>query len=257
MAEDDATSPTPEPHPAVPAAAAPSSPALAHFASLSSTRLKALLASVGVRHEHCLEKSELLALVQNYPLPFPAAASAALSAVAAAIAALEGPALFAALRAVIGDRALRRDVTARVHALQLRAWRALPAFDGMARHLVEDVHPMFRDGFADVLARAQRTGSGRGGGDVAAFRRINSSLHGHHGHEDADWFPRLRHAHPKLAPEVDVLESDHAALVALEAHIVERRDLDALVEFVAALGDHLNREEMLTVPALMDGTGGL
>lgn len=233
---------------------------MAEFNKLSVRELKALLASVGVRHDHCLAKAELLELVTSYPHPFPRAASAASPSpadAAASLAALDGPALFAALRRA-GEgttAAARRDVTSRVRAHKLLAWRAAPSFQGMARHLVDDVHPIFREGFGDVLAASRA----RGAVDAAAFRRVNGSLHHHHENEDAMWFPRLRARHPELAGEVDVLEADHAALVRLEPTIAGggAGALAALEEFVAALEDHLNREEMLTLPALMDGTGGL
>jgi Holliday junction resolvase-like predicted endonuclease len=57
--------------------------------------------------------------------------------------------------------------------------------------------------------------------------------------------------------EIDILERDHKALVDLENKIIHENDYSALLEFVSALNDHLNREEMLTIPFLMDGTGGM
>ncbi len=90
--------------------------------------------------------------------------------------------------------------------------------------------------------------------DVRGFERVNSNLHGHHGHEDAHWFPKLRRVHPELRGEINLLEENHNELVALEPRIT-RGDLSALKEFVALLLDHLNREELLTVPFLLDGTG--
>jgi hypothetical protein len=60
-----------------------------------------------------------------------------------------------------------------------------------------------------------------------------------------------------MVDEIDILERDHQALVDLEDKIINENDYSALLEFVSALNDHLNREEMLTVPFLMDGTGGL
>ena len=229
------------------------------IATLSVKGLKSLLDSVGVRHTACREKSELQALALAYPHPFPASAmtgggsggGASPAAQPSALAALDGAPLFAALRA-IADDGTRRDVTARVHAAKLRAWRASPRFAGMAAHLVDDIHPVFRRGFADVLARSRRDSAVA----VAAFAGVNEGLHGHHSLEDASLFPRLRRAHPELARDVDALEADHAELVRLQSRVVSG-DLPALQAFVASLEDHLNREEMLLLPALMDGTSGL
>ena len=53
---------------------------------------------------------------------------------------------------------------------------------------------------------------------------------------------------------IDVLEADHATLVKLEAAVLLGQ-YAALAEFVTLLHDHLNREELLSVPFLMDGTG--
>lgn len=91
--------------------------------------------------------------------------------------------------------------------------------------------------------------------DVASFESWNRNLHGHHGNEDASWFPSLRKKHPIVAPAIDILEKDHETLVSMEKRI-EKGDMSSLTEFVALLNDHLNREEMITVPFLLDGTGG-
>lgn len=90
---------------------------------------------------------------------------------------------------------------------------------------------------------------------VSEFRNTTRHLHQHHdGIEDRYWFPHLKDAHPELANEVDILESDHAAFITMESKI-ESGDYDALVMFVRDFFDHLNREELLTIPSLMDGTG--
>eukprot|EP00755_Sulcionema_specki_P032297 Sspe_Gene.98448::Locus_71863_Transcript_1_1_Confidence_1.000_Length_607::g.98448::m.98448 len=121
----------------------------------------------------------------------------------------------------------------------------------MARHLVEDVHPMFRGGFE----RVRQMGAGDQTVAVEHFNRINRSLHGHHGSEDTLWFPLLRRRHPSYAEEVDILESDHQRLVDLESRILAG-DYQALSDFCSSLDDHLNREEMITVPFLLEGSGG-
>jgi hemerythrin superfamily protein len=117
---------------------------------------------------------------------------------------------------------------------------------------VEDVHGHFREAFKQVL-QASKPGHVY----IKGFNQVNRSLQGHHGNEDRSWFPRLKRLHPEMVKEIDVLERDHKYLVNLEHNIVEKNDYDSLVEFVEALNDHLNREEMISVPFLCDGTGGL
>ena len=197
-----------------------------------------MLRSRGVDSSQCLYKSELVAL---------AADCAALPPAPAALEQLHGAQLVAALRAEPDPTA-----TARVHALQLAAWRRDPRFGGMARHLLDDVHPIFRRAFASVLAESERSGAVDGRG----FASANSHLAQHHATEDAMWFPALRALHgAEMAAQVDLLESDHADLVALEAR-VKRGEMEALRSFCDALRLHLDREELLTVPLLMQGTGG-
>ena len=238
----------------------PAAAAADAYSGHSVRALKDLLASVGVSFVGVSEKSELLSLVRAYPHPFPSAAPAAGAAAAspaeqaaALLASHASPAAqVAALRALRGPPAVRRDVTARVHASRLAAWRQSPRFVGMARHLVDDIHAHFRQGFVAVLDESQR----RGAVATAAFRRAADSLHGHHSIEDSSWFPRLRRLHPDLDAEVDALEADHAEHVTLETRVA-KGDLAALSEMVAALDDHLNREELLTVQFLLDGSGGM
>ena len=208
----------------------------------------------------------------------PAAAAATPAADAPALAELEGPSLLAALRAE-GNRALTREVRALKGAEWKRA-RSGGGRGGMARHLVEDVHAHFRELFADVLESSRRAGAV----NRTAFSSANSHLHMHHGIEDAAWFPALCSEAPELTPQVHKLSQDHRALVALEER-VEGGSLEALAEFVEAraplslahacdappgahqpypgtrraqrLNEHLDLEELLTVPLLMQGRGGL
>lgn len=223
------------------------------LASLTISQLKALLDSHGIDHSACVYRADLEELARGLPLStphlqkLPKSKSKGPAASVEALSGLDGPALFAALRG-ISDIASQRDTVRRVHAVKMALWRLKPTFRGMARHLSEDVHPMFRSGFDSVLKASLK----RGSVVVSSFESMNRSLHGHHGTEDAHWFPVLRRAHPEVAREVDILETDHRALVALEARIVGAKDVDALQEFVDRLNDHLNREELLTIPFLMD-----
>lgn len=167
------------------------------------------------------------------------------------LALLEGPALFQALRG-ISDVKERRAITAEVHRLKMNAYRKQAIFhQSSAAHLVDDVHMMFREDFDYVVSISTPFVV-----DVESFKSVNEDLHHHHGYEDAKWFPRLRRAHPDMKLEFDLLEAEHAALVSLES-CIKNGSYEALVEFVAALNDHLNREEMMTVPYLMNGSGFL
>ena len=181
--------------------------------------------------------------------------AAAVDGTIARLTALSGPALLTALRSdpqALGSTEGRRGLTRAVHTALVKRWSCDPAFSAtMAHHLVVDVHPIFREGFRDVL---QRSAGGRVA--VSQFASINAMLSSHHRSEDTAVFPRLRRLHPEVARELAILESDHRGLVALE-HKIAGGDFEALVEFVAALDDHLNREELLWVPFLMDGTGGI
>lgn len=165
---------------------------------------------------------------------------------------LEGPALFQALRG-IADVKERRAITAEVHRMKMNAWRKRSTFhQSSAAHLVDDVHMMFREDFDYVVSISTPFMV-----DLEVFKSINDDLHQHHAYEDTKWFPRLRRAHPHMKGEFDLLEAEHAALECLEASIMKYGNYEALVEFVAAVNDHLNREEMMTVPYLMNGSGFL
>ncbi|KAI9339054.1 hypothetical protein BDR26DRAFT_397511 [Obelidium mucronatum] len=144
--------------------------------------------------------------------------------------------------------------TAAVYAFLKESWKKDPRWGGMASHLVEDVHPMFREGFG-ALKRQVLSSKARKV-DVGWFKQLNNGLHHHHSLEDKMWFPQLCRLHKEVSSEVRILEADHRRLVELEGQICSG-DWEALVEFCDGLFDHLNREEMITVPFLLDGTGGL
>ncbi len=153
--------------------------------------------------------------------------------------------LFFELRSIT-DVQQRREVTYHVHELKMRKYSNKPEWRrSMAHHLVEEVHPMFRNAFDKVLR-----GSSEGNVKIAQFDQVNRGLHNHHGGEDDHWFPDLRRNYPQISAELDILEKDHADLVQME-RAIKAGSYTALVEFVAALNDHLNREEMLIVPHIL------
>eukprot|EP00600_Ochromonadales_sp_CCMP1393_P004972 CAMPEP_0174972376 /NCGR_PEP_ID=MMETSP0004_2-20121128/10591_1 /TAXON_ID=420556 /ORGANISM="Ochromonas sp., Strain CCMP1393" /LENGTH=125 /DNA_ID=CAMNT_0016222585 /DNA_START=414 /DNA_END=789 /DNA_ORIENTATION=- len=121
----------------------------------------------------------------------------------------------------------------------------------MAHHLVEDIHNIwFRIPFGRILQLSSLESV-----KVKDFEEINSNLHGHHRLEDRYMFPSMREQHPELVEEINILERDHEALVALEGKVYAG-DYEAMAEYVSALNDHLNREEIIAVPLILDGTDG-
>ena len=111
---------------------------------------------------------------------------------------------------------------------------------------------MFRNGFDQVFNASKKLEKV----NVSAFNRVNQVLHNHHETEDALWFPKLRRNHPEVKAEIDILEEDHKVLVTLEEKILQG-DIKSLSVFIEKLNDHLNREELITLPYLLDGTGGI
>lgn len=104
-----------------------------------------------------------------------------------------------------------------------------------------------------------------------------AGLHGHHQIEDFHYFPAFRRTEPKLARGFDVLESDHAELQrAVDAALAALKELragaertqerntpavhllaaeqyiDATTRLCRSLCRHLNDEEDLVVPLLLE-----
>ena len=164
--------------------------------------------------------------------------------------------LLPALRG-ISDVKERREVTSQVHSHRVKNWKAMPEFTSTAAsHLVADIHSKFRVRFSDILSEALTDGN-ESRRWVNSFLLYCEMLHHHHSIEDKWWFPRLRSEHPHIHEELRILESDHIKLSELEEQICKLADLDALSEFVLLLEDHLNREEILTVPLLLDGSSDM
>ncbi|KAI8620384.1 hypothetical protein BC830DRAFT_1077860 [Chytriomyces sp. MP71] len=157
----------------------------------------------------------------------------------------------AALRG-IANRSDRLSVTQATHARLASQWRRNPNFvRSNAAQLVDGVHAHFRHCFSALSKE-----NGNGDDTIRRFVAFSNELNLHHAIEDGVWFPRLARFHTELQLELLLLEDDHRAFVALESRI-EEGDTLALREFIENLNDHMDREEMITVPFLMDGTGGL
>ena len=157
--------------------------------------------------------------------------------------------------------AASRAATNERYAAALQQWKRDASFGGMARHLVEDVHGTFRQNFHLLKREAAKARAAdtvlpeKAAKLFQKFRTCVSQLEHHHQAEDQIFFPQFRRQNPSSAPEFDVLESDHKQLHPLETVVMDANAsmtdrLDALVEFVDFLEDHLRREEMLLVPML-------
>jgi iron-sulfur cluster repair protein YtfE (RIC family) len=160
-----------------------------------------------------------------------------------------------------------------VYSQILQGWKDSPTFKGMGRHLAEDIHGQFRDGFSAILSECE-------GADaipkplLRRFISLNGMLHHHHSIEDNAIWPQLRQMSNELKLEADLLEKDHKNLNIIVDRIVKGEGLEssalmmsggrvelktgagyaALKEFVDFLEDHLIREELLIVPLMLNGT---
>ena len=157
--------------------------------------------------------------------------------------------------------AASRAATNERYAIALAQWKRDSSFSGMARHLVEDVHGTFRQNFHALKREASKA---RAAEAVVAekaaklfhrFKMCVSQLEHHHQAEDQLFFPQFRQQVPSSGPDFDILENDHKQLHPLETLVMDLKApindrLDAIVEFVDFLEDHLRREEMLLVPML-------
>jgi iron-sulfur cluster repair protein YtfE (RIC family) len=159
-------------------------------------------------------------------------------------------------------------------ALPRSGWEAHPNFDALTRFWL-DRHLMFRD----VLGRLRR------GSELYLDRQLDprrhaaetaryagfllNELHGHHGIEDAHYFPALMRLDTRLVRGFELLDADHHAL---DGHIhrmaettnaflsrlgqAEERDRGAdlsaaLARFETFLDRHLTDEEDLVVPVIL------
>lgn len=95
-----------------------------------------------------------------------------------------------------------------------------------------------------------------------------SCLHGHHGLEDAYFFPRIEQDYPELADQIHALEEDHHKLDAHLAMVedcmqtahskkVQERYEQTIEDYAEFILDHLKREESLMATIMFDIEGGL
>jgi hypothetical protein len=146
-----------------------------------------------------------------------------------------------------------------------------------------EVHEHLRRGAAGLLAAGDEHRHSAARLAVVAAPRLRgliASMHGHHQIEDFHYFPAFRQSEPRLAAAFDRLERDHAslgtsvaaALAALdELHaavarsaeaavsdtleLATARYLDAATALCGDLARHLEDEENLVVPLLLESGG--
>lgn len=144
-----------------------------------------------------------------------------------------------------------RQMVQSVHGEQVSSWRAHRRYSStLTRHFLEDVHAYFRAAFQQVLSQAEKNNKTV---NVPLFRRAVDNLTGHHRMEDMHVFPMFASHYPEMSSHFSFLEEDHTYLHPLEERVFKNGDFDALKEFVEFLIDHLNREEMVLVPMMLEG----
>lgn len=155
-------------------------------------------------------------------------------------------------------------------------WRQARTFGGLAAFWL-DVHASLRREGAqlDATTTALREGTLETDAFTRAFvpqiNRFLSHLDGHHGIEDAVYFPKFRALDPRMATGFDVLDADHLQIhSALQASVESARALLAALQrgaeaarhpadayashadrLVVLLHRHLADEEDLVLPALL------
>jgi iron-sulfur cluster repair protein YtfE (RIC family) len=158
-------------------------------------------------------------------------------------------------------------------------WESHSGYDGLIRFWL-DRHMMFRRILEQLQKQTEDTLDGRL--DLSQFRqttaRLGSTfvheLHGHHGIEDAHYFPVLSGKDSRIARAFEVLDHDHHALDGYLNRFVEctngalqaQASADAaigllhgnLAELGTMLDRHLIDEEEIVVPVILKyGAGGL
>lgn len=135
------------------------------------------------------------------------------------------------------------------YTAQRTLWRQDPRYkNNLAEHFIEDIHDGFRN-YCNSLVRSYQATKQV---PQKEFANLIRHLEGHHGFEDASFFPRAVSRNPETQAAFAYLEKDHRHLHPLEL-AVKKGSGEALLEFTSFLVDHLNREELLTVPYMLSG----
>jgi iron-sulfur cluster repair protein YtfE (RIC family) len=166
-----------------------------------------------------------------------------------------------------------------LHEYPRSGWDAHAGYDGLIRFWL-DRHMMFRRILDRLQKQTEETLDGRM--DLNQFRnqtaRLGSTfvqeLHGHHGIEDAHYFPVLSGKDSRIAKAFELLDHDHHALDghlnrfvecangALQAQTAGDAAIGVLHGNIAELRQMLDRhlidEEEIVVPVILKyGAGGL
>ena len=137
------------------------------------------------------------------------------------------------------------------HNYQSNIWIKDPRYKFTIASYLVDIHLTLRATVDDVVKSSKHNHV-----KIEHFKSVNLGLREHHNIEDNIWFPKLIKLHPDFKIEIENLEKDHNYLISLEEKILNN-DYDALVKFNTVLNDHINREELIAIPFLMEGTGGM
>jgi hypothetical protein len=130
-------------------------------------------------------------------------------------------------------------------------WHRHANVGGPARMMLH-IHERFRRASAELLAEAARVVPDRARMRIV-FGELASVLHRHHHAEEVLLFPRLVDA----GVAAEALESDHrrllSAIATVEDALKTRADARApLREFDALLRSHLDAEEAVSIPYLLE-----
>lgn len=151
-------------------------------------------------------------------------------------------------------------------------WERHPAFRGLAAFWL-DRHLMFRKIATLLREETEARLDGRldpkqHAGRVSRFGGMYlGELHGHHGVEDAHYFPAMAALDARVAKGFDLLDADHHALDALLADFADRANaviraagsgraeagafLDSVTRMERFVDRHLVDEEEIVVPLIL------
>jgi len=139
-----------------------------------------------------------------------------------------------------------------------------------------DVHERLRRDCAglrqagDDYLRGRHTAAQLAAVAAPRLRGLVAAMQGHHQIEDHEYFPAFRGTEPRLAPDFDLLEAEHAALLrdvaaaqaalaelratteAKDGELAARRYVAAADALCERLVRHLADEEDLVVPLLIE-----
>jgi hypothetical protein len=151
-----------------------------------------------------------------------------------------------------------RDATRRLHERELARWRRHPLYRGSdGARLVDSIHGWIRRRFDLILLDLAKQ-------EVTApqvsprvrpeqYRLLSAFLHHHHKVEDRKVFPAFLKKQPDMQRALAWLDSDHAHLQPFDHSVRKDGSAQAFREYYDFVDVHLNREELLIVPLVLNG----